>query len=161
MAEYVLDPTEEQDSIAAYLRTEFPFVPVIEDGLMDDQIYTNLDGSEIAIPTFPDGTVKPFIILWFSNAKRSARGRSIADYKLDAHFATVDVVVVARNGTDARKLLNKIGNRMVGFRTSGGGRLYKSASLWGDSRQVIDDDNRPTRWARTDRFDFGIQARKI
>lgn len=150
---YILNPQEEQDSITAFLREQYPHIPVIEDGLLDDEsdvIEKNLDES-----------IKPFIVLWYSNAKRSSKGRSMANYKLDSHFATVDVVVVTRNGAEGRKLLNDVSDRLVGFRTGTGGRMHKGSALWGDSRNIIMDKDRPTRFARTDRFDFGIQARKV
>lgn len=150
---YVLNPQEEQDSITAYLRTAYPHIPVIEDGVVDG------DYSEIQY--LEDGTVKPFIVLWYSQLKRNPRARSFSNYKLDSHSSTVDVVVVGRSGTVAREILNDVADSLVGFRTTGGGRLYKGAALWGDSRQVIDDKNRPSRWARTDRFDYGVQAIKI
>lgn len=158
---YSVSPQSEQDSITAYLRAEYPHIPVIEDGLMDDQVYTEPGGTEVAIPTFPDGSVKPFIVLWYSDIKRSARGRSFSDYKLDSHFATVDVVVVTRSGTEGRKLTNDVNDRMIGFRADGGGRLHKGTPLWADSRQMLDDTNRPSRWARTVRYDFGVASRKI
>lgn len=157
---YTLNPQIEQDSITAFLRSQYTH-PVIEDGLMDAQIYTIPGGTDVAIPTFPDGSVKPFIILWFSQMKRASNGRSFSSYKLDSHYATVDIVVVTRDATSGRRLLNDIGDKLVGFQTDGGGRMHKGSALWGDSRQVIDDDNRPTRWARTDRFDFGISSRKV
>lgn len=150
---YTLNPQDEQDAITAHLRATYPNIPIIEDGLMD--------GEYEDIEYLADSTVKPFIVLWYSQIKRNPKGRSFANYKLDSHSATVDVVVVARNGTVAREILNDVGDTLVGFKTPGGGRLFKGASLWGDSRQVIDDKNRPSRWARTDRYDFGVQATKV
>lgn len=150
---YTLNPQDEQDSITQFLRDTYPNIPVIEDGLLDG------DYKEIKLNT--DSTVKPFIVLWYSQIKRNPKGRSFHDYKLDSHSATVDVVVVARSGTLAREILNDVADKLVGFRTKNGGRMHKGAALWGDSRQVIDDKNKPERWARTDRFDFGVSAHKV
>lgn len=149
---YVLNPQISQDSITAFLRSEYSHIPFIEDGLVD--------GDHDEIQYFSDGSIKPFVLIWYSQMKRSARNHSFSSYKLDPHSATLDLVAVTRNPTEGRTLLNDIGNRLVGFQVANGGRMYKSASLWGDSRQVLDTDNRPSRWARTDRYDFGIQARK-
>ena len=149
---YSLDITATQNSIESFLKAQYPHVPVIPDGL--------LDVNHEAIQRFPDQSIKPFIVLWFSTVKRRPRGRSFASYKLDQHFATVDVVVVARHGTECRKLLNNVSDRLVEFQATGGGKMYKSASLWGSSRK-IDIQNSPTRFAMTDRFDFGVSAQKI
>lgn len=148
---YSINPQEEQESIAAFLREQYPGLTVIEDGLLDD------DNEAIQ---YDAGGIKSFVVLWFSNTKRSPRGRSFAEYKLDDHYATVDVVVVSRSGTKARKFLNDISDRLTGFKAAGGGRLHKGAALWADSRQVVMDKERPSRWARTDRFDFAVASKK-
>lgn len=150
---YTLNPTTTQDSITEHIKSLYPHLSVIEDGLLDDD--------DEAIQYNNDGTVKTFIVLWYSDVKRSARGRSFCDYKLDSHFATVDVVVVASSGAKCRTLLNDLTDKLIGFQTDEGGRMHKSNSLWGDSRNVIDDSNRPSRWARTSRFEFGISSKKV
>lgn len=148
---YTINPQPQQDSITDFLRAQYPHVPVLPDGMMD---------TEEGIHKFPDGSVKPFVVLWFSNTKRTARGRSFSDYKLDSRKASVDVVVVARSGTEARTLMNDMSDRIVGFKTDGGGKLHESTSLWGSTRG-IDIQNRPTRFAITNRFDFGVASRKV
>lgn len=149
---YTVNPQLQQDSIEEYLKTQYPHIPVIPDGL--------LDTDDDSIQKFQDESIKPFVILWFNNPKRSPRGRSFSDYKLDSRTASVDVVVVARSGTEARTLLNDIHDRLIGFKTDGGGKLHEASSLWGSTRS-IDIQNRPTRFAITDRFDFGVSARKV
>ena len=131
----------------------YPHIPIFEDG--------QVDGDYEEIEHFPDGSIKPFFVLWFSDIKRSARGRSFSDYKLDSHFATVDLVVVCRSGREARTLTNDINDQLIGFRAADGGRLHKGTPLWSDSRQIMDSKNRLNRWARTVRFDFGIASRKV
>lgn len=149
---YSINPQVEQDSITAFLREQYPHLTIIEDGLLDDD--------DDDIQTDETGIIS-FIVLWYSNAKRSPRGRSFANYKADDHYATVDVVVVSQNGTRARRLLNDIADRLVGFKAADGGRLHKGTSLWADSRQILQDQTRPTRWARTDRFDFAIASKRV
>ena len=149
---YSLDPTDEQNSIVEALRKEFPALTVIPDGMPD--------ASDDEIETFPDGSVKPFLVLWFAEPRRTS-GRSFADYRLDAHEASVDVVGVARDATTCRLIMNQVSDFLIGFKTSGGGRLHKGESLWGDSRRYLDDSNKPARWVRTSRFQFGIASRKI
>lgn len=148
---YVLNPQAAQDSIANKLRQEYPHIPVIEDGL--------IDGDYDAIEKFADGTIKPFILLWFSVARRG-RNRSFQNQKLDQHYAGVDIVVVARNGAEARKLINDIGDRLIGWKPENAGGIVKGSGIWSQSRAMLDSNNRPSRWAATDRFEFGIQANK-
>jgi hypothetical protein len=150
---YVLNPQVSQDSIVEKLREEYPHVPVIEDGL--------IDGDYDEIDKFPNGEIKPFIVLWFSAARRSVYRRSFQHEKLDAHRAGVDVVVVARNGKEARVLLNDITNTLVGWKPENAGGIVKGMAVWAESRPMLDAGNRPSRWAATDRFDFGIQTSKV
>lgn len=149
---YTLNPQATQQSITDALRLMYPHVVFIEDGLVD--------GDHDEIQYFSDGSVKPFVLLWYSQMKRNATGRSFSSYKLDSHSATLDVVAVTRKPSEGRALLNDMGDKLVGFQPENAGRMHKSASLWGDSRQVLDSADRPSRWARTDRYDFGIQASK-
>lgn len=148
---YVLNPQAAQDSIVAKLESEYPHVPVIEDGL--------IDGDYAEIEKFANGEIKPFIILWFFSPRRR-NGRSFAHEKLDNHYAGFDVVVVARNGAEARKLINDVGDRLIGWKPDNSGGIVKGAGLWAQSRAMLDSNNRPSRWAATDRFEFGIQANK-
>lgn len=149
---YVLNPQAAQDSIVAKLQAEYPHIPVIEDGL--------IDGDYAEIDKFANGEIKPFIILWFTSARRANRGRSFQHEKLDQYRASVDVVVVARNGKEARLLLNDITDRLVGWKPENAGGIVKGTAIWTQSRAMLDSDSRPSRWAATDRFDFGIQANK-
>ena len=149
---YSIDPTEAQQSIIDHLEETFPGVRVIPDGMPDI--------SDEYIDTFPDGSIKPFLLLQFSEPRRTGR-TAFAEYKLDAHDASVDILAVTRDATSGRILLNKVTNELVGFRVEGGGRMHKGTSLWGESRQLIDDTDRPNRWVRTSNFQFGIASRKV
>jgi hypothetical protein len=150
---YLLNPQVSQDSIVEKLREEYPHVPVIEDGLIDYEYDV--------IQKFSNGEVKPFIILWFSTARRTNSGRSFYNEKLDGYVAGVDVLVVARNGREARVLLNDIGNTLVGWKPENAGGMVKGVGIWAQSRAFLDSNNRPSRWAATDRFEFGIQTTKV
>jgi len=151
---YDVNPGREQQSIIDFLRAEYPHTVVLPDGMLDD------DNDDI---TYNDAGLVGFIVLWFSNPKPSPgnSGKSFAGVRLDQRHATVDVVAVARNGTAARNFLNDIYNRLLGFQTDGGGRLTDGTALWGDTRQVASEKDRPTRWARTARFDFGVNSKKV
>lgn len=148
---YSINPQVEQDSIVEYLKAEYPGMAIIEDGLPAD--------NNSAITYSPDG-VNTFVILWFSNPKKGKKA-GFAGQKLDSYFASVDVAVVARDGTRARKVLNDVTDRLVDFKTAEGGKLSQGTPLFGDARQVMQEANRPERWVRTNRFDFGIASKRV
>lgn len=156
---YTINPTITQDSITQKLRDSYSHVPIIPDGMVTADTYL-FGGYETPINYHLDGSIKPFIVLWFSSVKRSRRGRSFGNMKLDSRYGSVDVVVVANNPTDCRLLLNDVSDTLVEFQTAYGGKMVESSSLWGQARS-IDIANRPTRYAATNRFDFGVAARKI
>lgn len=149
--DYSINPQVEQDSIVEYLKTEYPNMAIIEDGLPADD--------NEAITEDESGEVNTFVILWFSNPKKGKKA-GFAGQKLDSYFATVDVAVIARDGSRARKVLNDITDRLIDFKPAEGGRMSQGTALFGDARQVKQEENRPERWMRTNRFDFGIASKK-
>ena len=150
MASYEINPQDDQDAIVAFLVAKYPHIPVIPDGL--------LAGDHAPVQFFPDGSVKPFLVLWFSTLKRRSRGRAFVSHRLDQHFASVDVVAVARNGGEARRLMNDLSNELTDLKTPSGGRVHTSPGLWGAARS-IDMQSRPTRFAATNRFDFPVATK--
>lgn len=148
--DYSINPQIEQDSITEYLKAQYPNMAIIEDGLPGD------DNEAI---TYTQGQVNTFVILWFSNPKKGKK-QGFGGQKLDSYFGTVDVAVIARNGTRARQVLNDITDRLVDFKVATGGRMSQGTSLFGDARQIKQEANRPERWMRTNRFDFGIASKK-
>lgn len=150
--DYSINPQVEQDSIVAYLKAEYPNMAIIEDGLPADDNDSIIEDD--------DGEINTFVILWFSNPKKGKKA-GFGGQKLDSYFATVDVAVIARNGTRARVVLNDITDRLIDFKAAEGGKLSQGTALFGDARQVKQEANRPERWMRTNRFDFGIASKKI
>lgn len=149
---YTVNPQVEQDSITEYLRAQYPDMAFIEDGLPAD------DNDAITYDT--DSEVNTFVLLWYSNIK-PGRKKGFGGQKLDSYFATVDVSVIARDGTRARKVLNDIADRLIDFKAEGGGRLSQGVPLFSDARQIKQETSRPERWMRTTRFDFGVSSKKI
>ena len=150
---YNVNPQDTQDSITSYLHEKYPHIPIIPDGMIGE------DDDDL-IDKYQDQSIKPFIILWFNNPKRRPRGRSFASHKLDSRYASVDVVVVGRNGSEVRKLSNHITDTLLDFKPDKGGRLTEGSSLWGSTRS-LDMGNRPSRFASTNRFDFGVSSTKV
>lgn len=148
--DYSINPDVEQASIAAYLREQYPDMAIIEDGLPAD----NNDAI-----TYSTEGVNTFVLLWFSNPK-PGRKKGFAGRKLDSYIGTVDVAVIARDASRARIVLNDITDRLIDFKPAEGGRMTQGTALFGDARQVKQEENRPERWMRTNRFDFGIASKK-
>lgn len=153
MPDYTLDITPAQESITTKLE-ELGYT-VVEEGLHD------------AAPPpgglYPGGAIKPFICVWYSPVRRTRRGRgtSLINYRLDSHTAGFDVVVVAHEGKLARTILNEVTDLMLGFKPTGGGGIYKGNAGFEGFITVLDANNRPSRWASTDRFEFVPFAQKI
>lgn len=149
---YTLNPQPSQDSFAKKFRDDYPHIPVIEDGLLDDDNET--------IQKHSDGSVKPFIVIWFQTPRRASRGRSFAGTRLDQRVASADIVVVARKGSEARRVMNDVIDTIIGFKPEGSGAVTESErQLWGDARE-IDTADRPSRWAVPYSVEWGIFAKK-
>lgn len=152
---YSINPQDEQDSITAFLRAEYPHILFIEGGLPDDE--NRPDGTPF--PTNNEGIIS-FVLLSYTNSRPTGRGRSFNDHKLDQHDARLDLFVVSANDNKARRLINDIGDRLVGFKTNGGGRVRKSGQIFSNGREVVSAKSSPSRWTRTESFVFGISAKK-
>lgn len=149
--DYSINPQEEQDSFTAYLRAQYPGVQVFTGGLPDDEY-----------PSVPveDGVIDSFIILWYSNAKKGSK-QGFGGRKLDSHYGTVDVAVIASNDDRARILMNHISDNVVDFKVANGGRVDIGVALFGDGRQIKQESTKPARWMRTNRFNFGIASKRV
>src|SRR5690606_16967337 len=113
---------------------------------------------------FPGGGVKPFIVLWFRALRRSGarKGtRSFAGPRLDAYNSGFDVVCVASNPDHAQRLLNAVTNKVVGAKFENSGVTNVDGAIWDNSRPVLDSQNRPSRWAATQRFAFGVFQTRV
>lgn len=149
---YTLNPQPAQDSLVAKLRATYPHIPVIEDGMLDDE--------NDAIKTYDDGSVKPFIVVMFQTPRRARGGRSFAGTRLDQRTAQADIVVVGRSGSEARRVVNDLIDRVIGFKPHGSGAVVESdRQLWTDARK-IDTSNRPSRWAIPFSVEWGIFSTK-
>lgn len=148
---YTIDPTISQESVIAKLETivfSWGSPEVYPDGLHD-----NLD-----VGKFPDGSIKPFIVIHFGSVHRHWRGRAMGGHKLDAHRVSVSIECVANNPTTIRLMRNFISNELVGWSPDRASAMVKSESAWEEPRALIDIQNRPTRWVANDRFSFGLSA---
>jgi hypothetical protein len=149
---YSINPQSAQDDIAAHLRAMYPHVPVIEDGLLDDETST--------IQRYANGSIKPFIVIWFETPRRTNGGRSVATTRLDQRKAAADLVVVAKSGPEARRLANDLYDKIIGFKPIHSSIIVESErQLWSGSRQ-IDSASKPSRWAMPISVEWGAFAQK-
>lgn len=147
---YDLDLEPIQQSIIDFIESEWPGTPVYPDGLVDDE----------TVDKFDDGSVKPYFILWLRDLNRSPRGRSFGGTRMDSYRSGFDLVAVTNNGSESRRLLNLVSNKLIGWKPLNSGEVVKGNSLWEGSRAVKDSANRPSRFVSTGRFDFGVFQRR-
>ena len=150
---YSVSPQASQDSVVAALRTKFPLIPIIPDGLPE--------GEHDEIEYNPDGSVKPFVVLWFHTARRSRSGRSFSNTRLDMRFTGCDVVSIANSGTESRRILNGVVDFLINLKPKGSGRITEAdTSLWSQARPM-DIANRPARWLTTTTLQWGMNSEKV
>lgn len=152
---YSINPQDEQDSITAFLREQYPHLLFIEGGLPDDE--DDPDGNPF--PTNNEGIIS-FVLLHYTNSRPTGRGRSFNDHKLDQYDSRLDLFVVSSTDNKARFLINDMGDRLVGFQTNGGGKVRKNGQIFSRGREVVSSKDSPSRWTRTESFVFGISAKK-
>lgn len=145
---YNLNLTPIQADIFAYIDSALPQT-IIVDGLVETE----------DVPKLADGSVKPFLILWFRGLRQSGRrrgSRSFAGSRLDSYTSGFDLIAVAANGTDARVLLNHANDVLIGYKPLNAGQINSDGQIWDNTRPVLDAENKPTRWAATARYQYGV-----
>lgn len=149
---YDINPGDSYASFNAYLRELYPLRPLLEEG--------TIDSDDATILTYRDGTVKPFMVTWASNPVKSG-ATSFSGTRLDQRKGGMDVVVVARSGAEARLVANDVYNQVIGFKPARSGRVTDAdRGLWSDARGM-DMGNRPTRWAVSLSFQWGLYHEKV
>lgn len=101
-----------QETIAAHIRAEFPNYEVREDDIIDDDALLKSDGK-----------IKPYIVLRWGGLFRNAANANFGGVRLDEYVSSVDVVVVAANGSQARKGLNVVLDKLIGWKPAGSSPL--------------------------------------
>lgn len=156
--EYTINPQDGQDSVVSILRAKFPGIPVIPDGLPEGMPETP---DHEAIRFRDDGGIEPFILLWFRTPKRTEKGRSFVNSRLDMRKTGADVVVVAHTGGESRRILNGVMDFLVNERPVRAGRITEAANgLWSDARALSVVD-RPARWLTTATIEWVMNSQKI
>lgn len=142
---YDIDMTPIQADIEEWFNTNL-IQDVYPDGMLDNQ----------NVEKFTDGSIKPFVVVRYASVRRAPRGRSFGGTRMDSYRSGIDVIVVARSGKEARPVLNRINDLIIGHKFLNCGETVKGEAAFSDAKPILDAQNKPSRWAVTDRFDFGV-----
>jgi hypothetical protein len=107
-----LDLVSVQELISAYVRAQFPNYEVYEDELLDNIAAQKVDNKN-----------KPYIVLRWGAMRRSNANANFGGVRFDEYNSSVDVAVVAPTGVQARKALNVIMDKLIGWKPTGGSAL--------------------------------------
>lgn len=143
-----LNLVEVQDIITAHIRAEFPGYTVYEDDVLNDEMLLRIGNK-----------VKPYIVLRWGSLGRSTGNTSFAGVRHDEYSSSVDVCVVAATGAQARRGLNIVYDRLIGWKPTGGGAMIPSS---GSGLYVVDDRNGvPHVYVATGRLKFAMNSEGV
>lgn len=135
---------ETEDSILAYLRTEYGQFTYFHGPVPEDD----------ELPRDTEGEVPPFFIVRFGKINRL--GRSMAGPRYDDYESWVDMICISSKHDDARTAVDLIVDGLTGFRPVGG------STLWPDGGQqdfvARNYASRPVVYAQSQRFSYGVNA---
>lgn len=137
-----------QDIIVAHIRQEFPGYTVYEDDVLNDEMLLRIGNK-----------VKPYIVLRWGSLGRNTAATSFAGVRHDEYTSSVDICVVAPTGSQARRGLNIVYDRLIGWKPTGGGAM---TPFGGSGLYVVDDRNgAPHVYVATSRLDFAINGENV
>lgn len=134
-----------QENIAAHVRAEFPNYDVKEDDVIDDE-YLLKSG----------GKIKPYIVLRWGGLFRNTANANFAGVRFDEYISSVDIIVVAPTGSQARKGLNVVMDKLIGWKPSGSSPLtpFGGAGVY----TFNTGDGRPHVYAASGRLRFAVNG---
>lgn len=137
-----------QDVITAHIKNEFPGYEVYEDDILNDESILRIGNK-----------VKPYIVLRWGGLGRNTANTSFAGVRYDEYNSSVDICVVAPTGSQARRGLNIIIDKLIGWKPTGGGAMTPSS---GTGLYVVDDrDGVPHVYIATSRLDFAMNSEGV
>jgi len=140
-----LDLSIPQNAITAFVKEEFPNYVVYENSVLDDQFILKIGNK-----------VKPYIVLGYGGMYPSFQGGSFAGARYDEYTSTVDVTVVAANSEHARRGMNIVVDRLIGFKPTGSSPM----SLQGGSASfgIPDNNGSPHIYIASQRLVYAINS---
>lgn len=140
-----LDLVSVQDIIEAYIKVEFSGYAVYDDDVLDDEAILKIDGK-----------AKPYIILVWGGLNRSATNTSFAGTRYDEYNSSLDIVIAAPNGRQARRSLNAVRDKLIGWKPTNGGAMTSSG---GYATSVVNNSSgRPHVYLATCRLEFAVNS---
>jgi hypothetical protein len=134
-----------QDTIAAYIRQEFPNYEVYEDELIDNESILKMGNK-----------VKPYITLRWGGLNRSPNARALSGVRFDEYDSTVDVNVIAPTPKQCRRALNIIMDTLIGWKFDG---VFPMVPEGGAGVYVVPDLNGiPHVYLATARLSFAVNS---
>ena len=143
-----LNVIQTQESISAYIRSQFPGYTVYDDDIIDDQFVLKLGNK-----------VKPYIVLNWGGLRNSATGGSFVGARHDEYYSTVDVGVVAPVAKQSREALNIITDKLIGWKPldSSPMTLEVGAEIFG----IPDNSGKPAVYFSSARFRYNINTTNV
>ena len=137
-----------QDIIAAHVRAEFPAYDVIEDEILDDDYLLKVNGK-----------VKPYIVLRWGGLFRDTGATSFAGVRFDEYTSAVDVNVIAPTPSQARRAMNIVMDKLIGWKPTGGGSMIPEGG--GGVYVVVNDNNKPHLYIGSSRLVFTVNGEGV
>lgn len=100
-----LDLMVVQDSISAYIKSEFSMYEVYDDIILDNDFVIKQANK-----------IKPYIVIQYGGLRNSNKGSSFVGVRYDEYYSTVDVAVVAPTPNQSRRALNIILDSLIGWK---------------------------------------------
>jgi hypothetical protein len=143
-----LDLIAVQDVIEAYIKAQFPGYTVYDEDVLDDEAILKIDGK-----------AKPYMILVWGGLSRSTANTSFAGTRYDEYNSSLDIVIAAPNSRQARRSLNVVRDKLIGWKPTGGGAM---TSIGGDATSVVNNTSgRPHVYLAACRFDFAVNSENV
>jgi len=137
-----------QDTITAYIKAQFPAYDVVEDEILDDNYLLKVNGK-----------VKPYIVLRWGGLFRDTGGTSFSGVRFDQYTSAVDVNVIAPTPSQARRAMNIIMDRLIGWKPTGGGAMIPEGGS--GVYVIVDDNNKPHIYLGSARLSFAINSENV
>lgn len=137
-----------QDIIEAHIKAEFSGYAVYDDDVLDDEAILKIDGK-----------TKPYIILIWGGLNRNTGATSFAGTRYDEYNSSLDIIVAAPSGKQARRSINVIRDRLIGWEPAGSGAM---TSVGGDATSVVNNSSgRPHVYLASCRLEFAVNSEDV
>lgn len=137
-----------QEIIEAHIKAEFPGYQVYPDDVLDDEAILKVENK-----------AKPYIILSWGGLDRNLAATSFAGVRHDEYTSSVDVIVAAPTGKQARMSLNVILDRLIGWKPTGGGAM---TPFGGIATTIVNNSaGRPHVYLASGRLEFAMNSENV